>query len=294
MPSKNVLVDNVESEVRDLRRVYDLSHILFVFPSAKFESDDGWSDTSGLFSGLLARVETKRDVPFDRPVTLEVNGMLHGLEVEVSSADSRRLANWAILTLRRRKKGYAISFSPRIRGLLNSNVSFGVVSIPRFWEGSSVNIHIVQALQDTSRELSEVKLPRNYWLTTSGDVLEELEETDEIGPHRNDVKLALLERQGWKCNNCGNSLRFSGSEINQQLPKMLDSRLRLPAAPARPATVDHSLPKKATGSNRLSNYRAVCLACNREKASDLPYGLTATDSCEVDGFPKSFDKSELV
>ena len=286
MPSKNALVDSVESEVRDLRQVYDLSHILFVFPYAKFEPDGEWSDASSLFSGLLAQLDTKQNIPFGRPVTLEVGARLYGLEVEVSNADSRRLANWGILTLRRRKKGLAISFSPRIRRLLACDTSFAVVAVPRYWDGYSTNIQIVEALQDTSRELSDVKLPRNYWLASPDDMLAELESTNDVGPHRNEVKLALLERQGWKCYNCGNSLKFGGSKIEHPFPKMWKSSLRLPTAPVRPTTIDHSLPRTASGSNSMSNYHAFCLECNQGKSNDLPHGLTAEDP-RLNTFEKS-------
>ena len=289
MPSKNTLVDSVESEVRDMRQMYDLSHILFVFPFVKFEPGDDWSDASSLFSGLLSKVNTKHDVSFDRPVTLRVNGGLYGLEVEVSNADSRRLANWGILVLRRRKKGYAITFLPRIRRLLDGNATFGVVAVPRFWDGHSTSIPVVEAMQNTSRELSVVQLPRNYWLASPDDMLAEIESMDEVSPHRDEVKikLALLDRQEWKCHDCGNRLKFGGSEIDQQLPKMWNSSLRLPTIPARATTIDHSLPKAAAGSNSMSNYRAVCLPCNQEKASDLPYGLTS-----IDPRWNAFDKSE--
>ncbi len=57
----------------------------------------------------------------------------------------------------------------------------------------------------------------------------------------NRLRLAVLERDGWVCCDCGKGLE--GDD----------------------ATADHVIPKAAGGRDELSNLRALCRACNGKK-----------------------------
>jgi 5-methylcytosine-specific restriction endonuclease McrA len=76
-------------------------------------------------------------------------------------------------------------------------------------------------------------------------------------------RLAVFERDGWKCQICG-----------CKTPKKLLGDLKHPSAPQ----LDHRIPLKLGGDHTYANCQTSCAACNRDKGSTRIRG-------QVDLFP---------
>lgn len=74
------------------------------------------------------------------------------------------------------------------------------------------------------------------------------------GQDRSDIKRVLWLMQDRKCAACQNTI----SSLND-------------------ATVDHSLPKAAHGTDKANNLTVMCESCNQEKGHQLPNDLSPDD-----------------
>ena len=71
---------------------------------------------------------------------------------------------------------------------------------------------------------------------------------------RKDIRRALWMKQDKKCVGCRNSISNSNE-----------------------ATLDHTLPQVSHGTDKVANLTVMCERCNREKANQLPHGLSPDD-----------------
>jgi 5-methylcytosine-specific restriction endonuclease McrA len=68
------------------------------------------------------------------------------------------------------------------------------------------------------------------------------------------VRLAVLQRDGWRCRYCGCRVY-----VYSEAPTRLEQY-----------EIDHVIPVVAGGTNDLDNLVAACLSCNRRKCA-VPY-----------------------
>lgn len=74
-----------------------------------------------------------------------------------------------------------------------------------------------------------------------------------------DKRLAVLLRDGWRCQHCGRDLHDYGNEYFMGRPGDF-------------ATVDHLLVRSRGGTNEMSNLIASCDPCNNRRG-DMPLGV---------------------
>jgi 5-methylcytosine-specific restriction endonuclease McrA len=69
-----------------------------------------------------------------------------------------------------------------------------------------------------------------------------------------DQRLAVFNRDGGKCKQCGEPVKFGGNEVS-------------PFSKIRAGHIDHIFPRARGGRNDDSNLRLLCMSCNSRKGA---------------------------
>lgn len=241
--SENLLVERCIEQVLGLRLKHEnhLKNVIFVFPRMKFESEAEWSNYPQM--SLLGAIQNFSPSSLAaHALFIPIDGITE-VEVIVFRSDAKRLAQYGILSIRRRKKGFGIH-------ILSEMIAWFVPSIT---EEKDMSI-----LGDQIEAASSATVP---WFVSRGNpgkspllgILEN--ESYSSQQARKDIRRILWLEQGKKCSDCGNYI----SSLSD-------------------ATLDHSVPQVAHGTDTKDNLSVMCKRCNHEKGHRLPPRLSPYDT----------------
>ena len=281
-----VPIDDIVESVRKFRYEYGFSHILFSFPSVYDKTESGWTGLDIQATALMSRTSNFQD-SVDAVQPLDLRGLKSSdiLEFSIERHDAIRLAKLGVLAFyihkkeNPKKRKSRLYISPLLRRLVN-RLTFAIVPIPRPWDGVHSSIPIVQAMADVCQNISNdseegIGLPQYFWIQPKPSLELDEKHTRWQNPI---VREQVLERANYICVSCGNALSLKGgSPIN-----LVNSELTTPVREIRKLSVDHRLPRLLGGSDKPSNYLAMCEDCNSSKGNKLPIGLTIEDINNLD------------
>ncbi len=240
--TKNSLVDQCIEDILKLRLSHPshLKNVVFVFPRVKFEGDTEWSRYAQM--ALLGAIQSFE--PYDltfHAVFVPIRGIVE-VETIPSTSDSKRLALYGIFSIQQRKKTFGIHIPKE--------------ASPWFIPGISKE-EDMSGLSDQLEMAMTSKTPYFVARGHSPDspligILENKSYTS--GQDRSDIKRVLWLMQDKKCAACQKTV----SSLND-------------------ATVDHSLPKAAHGTDKANNLSVMCEPCNQQKGHQLPHDLSPED-----------------
>ena len=214
--------------------------MVFVFPRVKFDGDAEWSShTQMALLGAIQRFEPSDLIA--HPIFVPIRGIVE-VETIPSASDSKRLAHYGIFSIQQRKGLYGIHIP--------------VEASPWFIPGISEEEDML-GLSDQLKVAMTSKTPYFVARGHSPDspligILEN--KSYSSGQNRSDIKRVLWLIQDKKCAACHKTI----SSLND-------------------ATVDHSLPKAAHGTDKANNLSVMCEPCNQQKSHQLPHDLSPDD-----------------
>ena len=241
--SENPAVERCIEHVLELRLRHagHLRNVIFVFPRVRFADETGWSSHVNI--GLLGAIQGIDPSELaEHSLFIPINGAVE-LEVSVSGADARRLAQYGVLAIQRKKGAFGVHVSPQ--GL--------AWFVPGICEEEGVS--------SLGEQMAAVMSARVPWFITRGlsaesPLLGILNDASYSSPQaRKDIRRALWFVQDGKCAGCGNPIPTLGE-----------------------ATLDHSLPRQAHGTDTKANFSVMCQRCNQEKGNQLPPDLSPEDA----------------
>ena len=240
--NKNLTVEQCIEDILTLRLSHPshLKNVVFVFPRVKFEGEIEWSSYSQL--ALLGAIH--RFTPNDlstHALFVPICGIIEA-ETTVSTSDSKRLAQYGILSIQQRQETFGIQVPTE--------------ASPWFIPGISEDQEMSE-LSDQMIVAATSKIP--YFVSRghspNSPLIGILENKSySTGQSRGDIKRVLWLMQNKKCAACQKTI----SSLND-------------------ATVDHSLPKTAYGTDKANNLTVMCKPCNQQKGHQLPHDLSPDD-----------------
>ena len=241
--SENLPVEYCIEHVLELRLRYanHLRNVIFVFPRVRFAGETAWSNYAGM--GLLGAIQRFQPSELAEHALFVPIAGIADVEVAISGNDAKRLAQYGILAIQQKN------------GVFGVHVSSGTLAwfVPGISQEDDMSV-IGQQM--------EAAMPAMVpWFITRGVSVESpllgiLDDTSYSSLQaRRDIRRSLWFKQGKKCAGCGGSI-----------PSLSD------------ATLDHSLPREAHGTDKVANLSVMCERCNQEKGNQLPHGLSADDA----------------
>lgn len=240
--SKRPAVERCIEHVLELRLSHagHLRNVIFVFPRVRFTGETGWS--SGASIGLLGAIHRFQPSDFAGHSLFVPISDIADVETSVPGVDATRLAQYGVLAIQRKKGAFGVHVSPQ--------------SVAWFVPGISEE-RDVSRLAEQMEVASAAKVP---WFVTrglsAGSPLLGIWDGASYSSQqaRKDIRRALWFVQGKKCAGCGN-----------------------PITSLSDATLDHSLPRQAHGTDTRANLSVMCERCNQEKDNQLPLDLSPED-----------------
>ena len=241
--SENAPVERCIEHVLELRLRHPghLRNVIFVFPRIKWEGETEWSSYPQM--GLLGAIHAFEPSDLaEHALFVPISGIA-GVEAVVSKADAKRLAQYGILAIQRRKRAFGVHVS-------SQTLAWFVPGVSEEEDTSSIGEQMEAAMS--------AKVP---WFVSRGHSKESplmgiVDDVSYSNPQaRKDIRRALWFVQDKTCAGCSNPIRN-----------------------LREATLDHSLPKEAHGTDTKANLSVMCERCNQEKDNQLPPGLSPDDA----------------
>ena len=222
-----------------------LSHVAFVFPFVKSSllGSEEWVDPTAFIAGAIAK-RMQNLTKANGYYLMDISG-IEDLEHNLKRRrDASQIRDLGCLVIRRHDKDPArfVCEIPDDYVHFKDHSTIALAAVPPFERGGQPVMPVLRALQRTSREISEVKLPREQWLRLSEDRHRRLEEKKNIGSR---FRSAARLFRGIICSNCGKTM--SSDEH----------------------TLDHWMPKSKGGSSSLDNLYSMCESCNQKKKDSV-------------------------
>ena len=156
--------------IRMMRRGYELSHIVFVFPFVKDtrgeKTGDVWKDPAAMIAGAISKDSTVRRLGDNRAYSISLPGLC-GLEFAVKHHYMKIFRQVRCLTIHERKGKYICKIPHYMAKQANSR-TVGVIPVPRFHQNNHLEMSVVSKLQSVAAELS-VRRQRTTMCGNGGD-----------------------------------------------------------------------------------------------------------------------------